>query len=161
MSQTIQLPEHRQIRLAEILESIPPTQKRISVKKWHQVLGERSMSLALPGSRNLFSQLQHALVQHKGKRIALCKGTHNAIADFKWLLVNISSRPTHIAEIVPLKASTLGHHDASGTGAGGAWFPHSTLTPRVPYQPLPIIWRYEIQAPNRFQPHRHNYQFGS
>ena len=120
MSQTIQLPEHRQIRLAEILESIPPTQKRISVKKWHQVLGERSMSLALPGSRNLFSQLQHALVQHKGKRIALRKGTHNAIADFKWLLANISSRPTRIAEIVPLKAAALGYHDASGTGVGGA-----------------------------------------
>ena len=33
MSQTIQLPEHRQQRLAEILDSIPRTQKRISIKK--------------------------------------------------------------------------------------------------------------------------------
>ena len=101
------------------------------------------MSLALPGSRNIFSQLQHALLRHKGKWIALRKGTHNAIADFRWLLTNISSRPTRIAEIVPLKASALGHHDASELGAGGAWFPHTTLTPRIPYKPLPILWRYE------------------
>jgi len=48
----IHLPQHRQERLAEILTSILPTQKRIGIKKWHKILGEiRSMSIALPGSR--------------------------------------------------------------------------------------------------------------
>ena len=36
---TIELPEHRVQRLGEILVSIPSTQKRIGVKKWHKILG--------------------------------------------------------------------------------------------------------------------------
>ena len=37
---TIKLPPHRVDRLVEILARIPPTQKRISMRKWHKVLGE-------------------------------------------------------------------------------------------------------------------------
>ena len=37
---TIRLPPHRIDRLAEILDSIPRSQHRTSLKKWHQVLGE-------------------------------------------------------------------------------------------------------------------------
>ena len=51
VTMTIQLPPHRIERLSEILSSIPVTQKRTSVRKWHKVLGElRSMSLALHGA---------------------------------------------------------------------------------------------------------------
>jgi len=62
INMTIQLPPHRVDQLAEILASIPPTQRRTSVKKWHSILRElRSMALALPGFRNIFSTMQHAL----------------------------------------------------------------------------------------------------
>ena len=48
INMTIQLPQHRVDRLAEILNSIPATQRRTSVKKWYSILGElRSMALAL------------------------------------------------------------------------------------------------------------------
>ena len=58
VSMTVHLPPHRAERLAEILASIPVTQKRTSVRKWHKVLGElRSMSLALPGARHMFSHM--------------------------------------------------------------------------------------------------------
>ena len=125
VSMTIALPEHRVERLAEILASIPSTQKRTSVKKWHQVLGElRSMSLALPGSRHLFSQMQKALSTATKTRIALKKGVHQALDDFRWMHANISTRPTRIAELIPLTPQALGYHDASGSqGAGGVWFP--------------------------------------
>jgi len=80
---TIHLPRHRQERLAEILASIPPTQKRIGIKKWHKILGElRSMYIALPGSRFLFSQMQHALTTRNGVHVALKKGVHQAVEDF-------------------------------------------------------------------------------
>jgi hypothetical protein len=99
---TIQLPQHRIDRLVEVLSSIPPHQKRTSVKKWHSILGElRSMALALPGSRNMFSRLQTALSQSDGNRISLKKGVHQALEDFCWLAKDISSRPTQIAELVP------------------------------------------------------------
>ena len=139
---TIHLPPHRQERLAEILASIPPHQKRTSVKKWHKILGElRSMSIALPGSRSLFSHMQKALATKQGHRISLKKDVHQAVKDFKWILDDISSRPTRIAELVPMLSSAEGHHDASGTGAGGVWFPAPHLPPRHGYDTRPILWR--------------------
>eukprot|EP00546_Thalassionema_frauenfeldii_P019011 CAMPEP_0178904766 /NCGR_PEP_ID=MMETSP0786-20121207/5880_1 /TAXON_ID=186022 /ORGANISM="Thalassionema frauenfeldii, Strain CCMP 1798" /LENGTH=71 /DNA_ID=CAMNT_0020576255 /DNA_START=461 /DNA_END=676 /DNA_ORIENTATION=+ len=51
---TIELPKHRQERLMEILHSIAPSQKQVSLQKWHQVLGKlRSMAIALPDIRGL------------------------------------------------------------------------------------------------------------
>ena len=139
---TIHLPPHRVTRLAKILASIPVTQKQTSVKKWHKVLGElRSMSLALPGARNLFSQMQHALANRVSTRVALNKGVHQALDDFRWLLREISSRPTRIAELVPLLSSAEGHHNASGAGAGGVWFPAEHLVPREGATRQPVVWR--------------------
>ena len=55
---TIHLPSHYVKRLAKILASIPVTQERTSVKKWHKIPGEfHSMVLAFPGKDNLFSQI--------------------------------------------------------------------------------------------------------
>ena len=141
---TIKLPEHRVQRLGEILASIPSTQKRIGVKKWHKVIGElRSMSLALPGARNLFSHMQFALVNRFGQRIALKKGVHDALSDFRYLFEDVANRPTRIAELVPLLASAVGHHDASGLGAGGVWFVPNHVARRHGYKSGPVVWRYE------------------
>mmetsp|Transcript_21332 Transcript_21332/g.32959 ORF Transcript_21332/g.32959 Transcript_21332/m.32959 type:complete len:780 (+) Transcript_21332:5035-7374(+) len=142
VAMTVHLPLHRAERLAEILASIPITQKRTSVKKWHKVLGElRSMSLALPGARHLFSHMQHALSTKIKTRVNLNRGVHDALQDFRWLLRDLQRRPTRIAELVPLLASAEGHHDASGKGAGGVWFPAKHLVPRKGYKNAPVLWR--------------------
>jgi len=142
VNMTIQLPPHRVERLAEILSSIPVTQKRTSVRKWHKVLGElRSMSLALPGARHLFSHMQHAMSSKLKGRVALNKGVHGALEDFRWMLKDIESRRTRIAELVPLLPSAEGHHDASGHGAGGVWFPSEHLIAREGFDNQPIVWR--------------------
>jgi len=58
---TITLPDHRAAHLHDILAAIPRECSRISTRHWHQLLGELcSMTLALPGSRGLFSTLQEA-----------------------------------------------------------------------------------------------------
>jgi len=142
VNMTIQLPPHRVERLAEILSSIPVTQKRTSVRKWHKVLGElRSMSLALPGARHLFSHMQHAMSSKLKGRVNLNKGVHHALDDFRWMLADIKKRPTRIAELVPLLSSAEGHHDASGHGAGGVWFPSEHLIAREGFDNQPIVWR--------------------
>ena len=85
VSMTVDLPPHRAERLAEILASIPVTQKRTSVRKWHKVLGElRSMSLALPGARHMFSHMQHALQTKLKTRVSLRKGVQDALNDSRW-----------------------------------------------------------------------------
>ena len=142
VDQTISLPRHRVERLAEILSDIPRSQKRISIRKWHKVLGElRSMSLALPGACHLFSHMQQALLHQKGGQLSLKKGVHAAISDFKWILHDIESCPTCIAELIPLLASAVGHHDASGTGAGGSWFPSDHLPIREGHTRGPFVQR--------------------
>lgn len=93
MKKTISLPSHRKARLAEVLDSIQPHQIRISVTKWYKILGELcSMSLALPGSRGLFSSLEKALQLQKSKQVSL------TMQDFRWILNNISKWPIRITE---------------------------------------------------------------
>jgi hypothetical protein len=144
-SLTIQLPPHHVEHLWEILDKIPPMQHRSRIKKWHRVLGElRSMSLALPGSGNIFSStMQNALPSKTGCRLAFDKGVHYALEDFRWMQENISTHPTRIAEVVPLPLVAKGHHDASGLGAGGIWFPGSHLAPRSGLNSTqPLVWRH-------------------
>ena len=58
---TLELPAHRVERAQEILASIQPNQRRVAISTWHKVLGElRSMALAIPGGRGLFSTLATA-----------------------------------------------------------------------------------------------------
>jgi hypothetical protein len=122
---TIELPPHRLERLEEILNSIPRTQKRTSVRKWQQVLGElRSMAIAIPGSHGMFSLLQEALRRQADKRLRLSRGVHDCLDDFRWLFANLSERPTRLYELVPQPEPVLlGAGDACGRGMGGVWFP--------------------------------------
>jgi hypothetical protein len=148
VNMTLELPPHRVVRLREILDSIPRTQRRTSAKKWHKVLGElRSMALALPGARNMFSRLQNALDKDSKTRVSLDKGVHQALEDFRWMADDIAARPTRIAELVPLSPSAEGHHDAAGStgaGAGGVWFPSDTLRPREGWKAeVPVVWRFQ------------------
>jgi hypothetical protein len=120
---TICLPQHRIDRLETILNAFPSSQQRTSAKRWHETLGKlRSMSLALPGARNIFSAMQTALSTQSKNRIALRKGVHDARVDFRWMHQNIATRPTRIAEVVPLPPIAEGHHDASGLGAAASSF---------------------------------------
>ena len=137
VNMTIALPPHRVARLNEIVHSIPRTQQRVGVDKFHRVLGElRSMALALPGAREIFSQMQEALCHVKGKRVTLYTGVHEALDDFKWLADNVAKRPTWMNEFVPLRPTVDGYHDASCYMCGGVVLPGPTATPReLPPQP--------------------------
>ena len=124
VSMTLELPPRRQQRLSALLDSIHPRQKRLSLNAWHRLLGElRSMSIALPGARGLFSAMQAAIRTHASGRLRLDRGFHDAIEDFRWLSDSMRDRPTRLQELVPTQPTLLGAHDASGRGAGGVWFP--------------------------------------
>jgi hypothetical protein len=120
---TIQLPAHHVLRLLELVDSISPTQRRTTVKKWQKLLSElQSMVLAIPGGRGLFSVLQHVLrakCDH-GTRVRLSREVHRVLADFRWLAMDLTARPKRMAEVIP-KATpdTLGAQDAVAFGMGG------------------------------------------
>ena len=152
---TLELPHHRKLRLQAILDEIPRSQKRISVKRWQQILGElRSMSIALPGSRGLFSLMQEALRHQTNNRLRLSRGVHAVLDDFRWLVADLSGRPTRIYEIVPQpEPELLGAQDASALGMGGVWFPASeSVQARHTHSSAakssasvgPILWRAQF-----------------
>jgi len=89
---TLELSDRRRAQLQQILDEIPRTQRRTSIQKWHQVLGElRSMAIAIPGSRGLFCQLQLALNHSNNGRLHLTRrAIHDALADFCWLADNFN-----------------------------------------------------------------------
>jgi hypothetical protein len=102
--------------------------------------GTLFMSLAaLPGSCNIFSTMPNELALKTGGRLALDKGVHHALEDFRWMQENISTHLTWIVEVVPLPPVAKGHHNASGLGAGGIQFPGPHLAPHSGFtttQPL-------------------------
>jgi hypothetical protein len=156
---TLELPQHRKDRLQSILDEIPRSQKRISTKKWQQVVGEiRSIAIAIPGSRGLFSLLHEALRHQHAGRIRLSRGVDDTLDDLRWLADALSNRPTRLHEIVPqADPELLGAQDASDEGMGGIWFPALTELLERPATGSaaksstnngagPLLWRAKFDA---------------
>jgi hypothetical protein len=142
VAKTIELPPHRIARLHDLLHSITPSQKRVSTKHWHQLLGElRSMTLGLTGAQGLFSTLQecfhHPVESH---RLRLTAPTHDFLADFKVLAATAGTRPTRLNELLPQEPSTLGCTDAAARRMGGVVF-----VPRPDGSLQPFLWRSRFQ----------------
>lgn len=165
VAMTIELPAHRRDRLRQLLAAIPPTQRRLSVRTWQQILGElRSMAIAIPGSKGLFSLLQETLKHRSDNRIRLSRGVHDCLEDFRFLDQDLTARPTRLFEIVPQDPpEILGASDACGYGIGGIAFPSATTirrcheaqcdggvgsglhaSPLHGVPPSPIVWQYAL-----------------
>ena len=154
---TLRLTQRRLQRLRTTLEQdFPRTRKRASVTDYHKLLGElRSLAIALPGARGLFSVLQEALRHTQpDSRLRLTEDIHNILDDFWDLHRTIEDRPVRIQELVPMMPTVHGAHDAAGHGAGGIILPTpttvarreplrtQTCSRRRPFaQPGPIVWR--------------------
>ncbi len=90
---TLNLPPHHIERLHELLDTISPPNKRVSVKTWHKLLGElRSMSPALPGSRGLFSILQAALSKADRNRVRITPHVWHKAEDFRAIATTLGSQ---------------------------------------------------------------------
>ena len=119
---TLTLPPRRLTRLGDILNGLPRTKKRIATKEWHKVLGElRSMVLAIPGLRGMFSLLQEGL-RPDIPRVRLTQALHDFLDDIRWLHQHLAARPTLITETFHRSPSGIGACDASGHGMGGVFF---------------------------------------
>jgi hypothetical protein len=113
--------------------------KCVSLKKWQQILGElRSMVLAIPGGRGLFSTLQMGILHSDRHRVRIDSHLRAQLDDFEALEADLHLRPTRLAEIVPDLPSGIGAVNAAKPGMGGVWFVNGAP---------PLLWR----AP--FPPH--------
>jgi len=130
--QTIRLPPHRVQRLQDIFDELRSA-RRVSLTRWRQVLGElRSMVIAIPGGRGLFSILQTGFQYADKRRVRLDSHIHAHLDDFEALVLDLAARPTRLAELISDALAAIGSVDASGLGMGGVWF-----TVDGP----PLVWR--------------------
>jgi hypothetical protein len=129
-------------RLLAILETIPRSQRRTSRQKWQELVGEiKSMAMALPGGRGLFSQLHSVLTYDSNPqpadRLRLTTAVHDLLDDFRWHASTITSRPTRWGELVDSQPVFRGAVDASGMGMGGVWLHAEDAAP-------PLLWRVQF-----------------
>ena len=102
------------------------------------------MSISIPGSHDLISVLQEALrhIENDRPRIRITCQVQDFLEDFRYLAKDIASRPTRIAELVPVDIpDTIGACDAAGTGMGGAHFFVDDKGEMVP-----LLWRKTFLA---------------
>ena len=136
---TITLTPRRRDRLNAILSDIEPSASSLPIKRWHKILGElRSMAIAIPGSRGLFSLLQEALQRAgpEASRVPVSPAVHDVLDDFRLLATTLDERPTRIAELFPTTPTIIGACDASSAGMGGVFF-----APAADGAIIPFLWR--------------------
>jgi hypothetical protein len=120
---------------------VPRDKKRIAVKTWHKVLGElRSMALAVPGMRHMFSLMQEAFRSETYGRLCLSTGLHDFLDDIRWLVHDLHKRPTRYRELVKTAPRVIGTTDAAAPGMGGTFFV------RQSQKTTPFLWRAPFPA---------------
>ncbi len=115
--------------------------KTVPLKKLQMLVGKLPHALIiLPAAKGFFSPLNDAM---RGSSTLIGLGTDSevwaALENLISLMHLLSSRPTHVHELVPVMPHHVGYHDAAAEGAGGVWFSLSDNTPAV-------VWREEFSA---------------
>jgi len=88
---TLSLPTHRLEGMSELINSTLH-RKRVSRTTWQRLLGTlRSTSPALYGAKHLFSTLQHALRDQRGRRIRLTALLRASLVDWTLLATTANS----------------------------------------------------------------------
>ena len=98
--------------------------KTVPLKALQMLVGKlRHASIILPAAKGFFTPVNSAM-QGSPKMIGLGKDSElrTALEDIILLLKILSSRPTHVNELVPSMPHFAGYHDAAAEGAGGVWF---------------------------------------
>jgi len=96
----------------------------------------RHASIILPATKGFFSPLNDAM-RGNPKLIGLGANSEvrRALEDLISLMHLLSSRPTHVRELVPDVPHHASYHDAAAEGVGGVWFSLCDNTPP------PVVWR--------------------
>ena len=71
----------------------------------------------------MFGRLQNAITPKIKTQFDLSKLSHQALDNFWWTAQDLTSRPTHISELILLPPLEEGQNVAFGKGSGGVWFP--------------------------------------
>ena len=110
--------------------------KTVPLKALQMLVGKlRHASIILPAAKGFFTPVNTAL-RGSPKIVGLGASSElrAALEDIISLLKLLSSRPTHVNELVANMPRYAGYHDAAAEGAGGVWF---SLADNM----VPLVWR--------------------
>ncbi len=113
--------------------------KTVPLKTLQGIVGKlRHASIILQAAKGFFTPT-NAAMRGNPKIIGLGKSSEvrAALEDIILLVCILSSRPTHVHELVPDMPHYVGYHDAAAKGAGGIWF---LLVDDMP----PQVWRTQF-----------------
>jgi hypothetical protein len=110
--------------------------KRVQLKRYRRIVGKlRHVALIMPSTKGMFSPMNKAL-KYEPACIGLGKDSEvrAALLDLAVLVAELSTRATHVKELVPGVDHYVGYCDACATGAGGIWMSGEAGL-------RPIVWR--------------------
>ena len=117
---TLTLPEEKQHKLVKTL-SLLIRRKNATRKEMEKILGKlQHASLSMPGGWGLFSTLQMCMAGQRAT-IPITPFLREAFRDWRTIIKQISTQPTHVWQLVAEFPDFLGYTDACGTAAGGVW----------------------------------------
>jgi hypothetical protein len=138
VKQTVHLPQ------AKVLVYIKEThkmlwRKTVPFKQLQMLVGKlRHASIIILAAKGFFLPINDAM-QGSPKHIGLSANSkvRKALEDLISLLHLLTSKPTHVQELVSDMPHFVGYHDAVADSAGGIWFLLCDETP-------PLVWHEEI-----------------
>jgi hypothetical protein len=137
-AKTVRLPEAKAQDIVAEIRKILKT-KRVQLKRYCRIVGKLChVALILPGTKGLFSPINKAL---KGEPSVIGIGKSSevraALLNLATMVASLSSRPTHVKELIPNNDHYYSYCDACATGAGSVW-----LSRERDIEPL--VWRVEF-----------------
>jgi hypothetical protein len=143
---TVELPPEKVTKLLDALSSAI-SRKSLPLKEFRTLLGKlQHASLPMPAGKSILAPLHKFVETHKHRRILYFPKQPlilEALRDFRILLREATSRPTHVRELVPNLASYIGFCDACKRGAGGVWLGGSKNLHPVAWR---LAWPADITA---------------
>jgi hypothetical protein len=135
---TIRLPQEKadkiQLELKKVLRKT-----KCQLRRFQSIVGKlRHAALILPAAKGLFTPINTALRGNPSMvGLGAKSDVRQALIDLGAIIESLTTRPTHVSEIVSADPEIIGFCDASGAGAGGVWFDA---------QCNPVVWRMAFPA---------------
>ena len=135
IKRTVRLPSEKATKYVREINRVL-RRKTVPIKTLQTLVGQlRHASIISPAARGFFTPI-NAAMKGDPKMIGLGKASEvrAALLDLGSLMKILSTRPTHVRELVIRMPHYVGYHDAAAEGAGGVWF---SLVHEMP----PFVWR--------------------
>ena len=133
---TVYLPPEKTEKLRLTLKNMASLPE-IDLKSFQSMAGKLNhAAFGIPNGRGLTSPIYRA-THHNPELVRVTPALKQALLDWNTLLLQISTRPTHVLELSSREPAFIGFVDACKSGIGGVWLPGT-------HQLQPVVWRLSM-----------------